>query len=97
MESFKCVWWGVCCACALTACATTPAAPPLTVTQVRTVDRPTPVPCVKSADIPVMPAPPIIPADPDIEQRAAWVGIWINQLRHYAVGVRAALIACSKE
>jgi hypothetical protein len=81
----------------LAGCATAPVAPPLTVEKVRIVDRPMPVPCVRAADIPVMPTPPMIPADPDIEQRAAWVGIWINQLRHYAVGVRAALIACSKE
>jgi hypothetical protein len=72
----------------LAACSTTPQI------ETVTVEKPVPVACVK--EIPDPPTPPVIAADADIEQKAAWAVLRIRQLQQYANELRAILLACKE-
>ncbi len=78
----------------LQACSSGPVIRDLT-TGVVTVDKPIAVRCIKASDIPPPPAAPLIAADADIEQRAAWAKIRDAQLRQHIVLLRATLLACA--
>lgn len=87
----------ICCVSSLlAACSSAPVAPEVVTGHVETVrvPVPTPVACVRAADVPPAPKAPAIAADADVEQLAAWAKLRDQQLRQYASALRAIVIAC---
>ena len=72
----------------LAACSTVPRV------ETVTVEKPVPVSCVKA--IPDAPEVPDIAPDADMEQRAAWFRLRLQQLQQYVNELRAILLACKE-
>jgi len=78
----------------LAACQLAPPLPEV-VTSVKTVDKPYPVACVKAGSVTQLPTAPVLAVDADIEQRAAWARIRMNQLRQHDITLQAILVGCT--